>query len=143
MKRQTAVAIRSVILGLVVIAMSWFAVTYFVRLRALGYVDSAIGTMRTLVTDENKFAETHPDRGFTCKLADIATDPTIATGRNGYTFEISDCKAKAGSGPITRYDVIARPLNPGMPAFCSDQSGVLRADYAGSAISCVKSGQQL
>ena len=144
MKRKTWVTVRSVIFGMGVVVIALFVVRYFVRLRALGYVDSAILTMRTLVADENKFAETHPNLGYTCKLADITTDPTIASGRNNwYIFEITDCRAEAGGGSNTRYNVTARPLRPEMPAFCSDQSGVLKADYDGSAINCVKSGQPL
>jgi hypothetical protein len=136
--------VRTVIFGLGAIVVGWFVVSYFVRLRALGYVDSAIGTMRTLVADENKFAEAHPSWGYTCELADITTDQTIASGRkNEYVFEISGCRAKAGSGPNASYQMTARPLRPEMPAFCSDQSGVLKADYDGSAVNCVKSGQPL
>jgi hypothetical protein len=142
-RRQWA-TVRTVIFGLGAIVVGWFVVSYFVRLRALGYVDSAIGTMRTLVADENKFAEAHPSWGYTCELADITTDQTIASGRkNEYVFEISGCRAKAGSGPNASYQMTARPLRPEMPAFCSDQSGVLKADYDGSAVNCVKSGQPL
>jgi hypothetical protein len=143
-KRKMLVTVRSVIFGLGLIVIAWFVVRYFVRLRALGHVDSAIVTMRTLVADENKFAETHPNLGYTCKLADITTAPPIASGQNNwYIFEISDCRAEAGGGPNRSYHVTARPLRPEMPAFCSDQSGILKADYDGSAINCVKSGQPL
>ncbi len=68
MKRRPWVTVRTVIFGLGAIVVGWFVVRYFVRLRALGYVDSAIGTMRTLASDENKFAETHPSMGYTCGL---------------------------------------------------------------------------
>lgn len=144
MKRRPWVTVRTVIFGLGAIVVGWFVVRYFVRLRALGYVDSAIGTMRTLASDENKFAETHPSMGYTCGLADLTTDPAIARGRkNEYVFEISGCRATAGSRPNTSYQMTARPLRPEMPAFCSDQSGILKADYDGSAVNCLKSGQPL
>jgi hypothetical protein len=136
--------VRLMIFGLGVIVIGWFVVRYFVRLRALGYVDSAIVTMRTLVADENSFAQAHPNLGYTCKLADISTGIVMeGGGKNGYIFEITDCRAKARGGPNISYLVTARPLHPEMPAFCSDQSSILKADYNGSAINCVKSGQPL
>jgi hypothetical protein len=144
MNRKAWVTLRPVIFGIGVIVIGWFVGRYFVRLRAMGYVDSAIGAMRTLVAAEDRFSETHRNVGCTCKLADITTDPTIASGRkNEYVFEITDCRARAASGPNTSYHVIARPLRPEMPAFCSDQSGILKADYDGSTINCVKSGLPL
>lgn len=100
--------------------------------------------MRTLAANENKFAEVHPAIGFTCKLADIAGDSKIASGRNnGYMFEIRDCEATVGNRSNATYHLTASPLLPGMPAFCSDQSGILKADYDGSAIQCLRSGQPL
>ena len=144
MKRKAWAIVLFVIFGSGLLATGWLVVAYFVRLRALGRVDSAIFTMRTLAAGENKFAETHPNLGFTCEFAEITTDPTIASGRrNGYIFEISDCRARAGTGPNTNYRLIARPLSPKMPAFCSDQFGILKADYDGSAVNCVKKGQPL
>src|ERR1700674_2821380 len=88
-KRKPWLTIRSVVLGLGAIVVGSFVVRCFVGLHTLGYVDSAIVTMRTLVADENKFAETHPSLGYTCTLARVTTDSAIASGgRNGYTFEI-------------------------------------------------------
>jgi hypothetical protein len=144
LKRKTWVTVRTAIFSLGVIFIGWFVVRYLVRLRELGYVDSAIGTMRTIAAGENKFAETHPDLGYSCALADVTTDPTVARGRkNEYVFEISDCRAAAGGATNTSYRVTARPLHPNMPAFCSDESGILKADYDGLAANCVKSGQTL
>jgi hypothetical protein len=143
-KRKPWFTVRSVVLGLGAIAIGWFVVRYLVGLHTLGYVDSAIVTMRALVVDENKFAETHPSLGYTRTLRDISTDPTVASGaKNEYTFEIRDCRAKAVGGPNTSYRVIARPWRSEMPAFCSDETGILKADYDGSAVNCMKSGQPL
>src|ERR1700720_1704212 len=80
-KRKPWFTVRSVVLGLGAIAIGWFVVRYLVGLHTLGYVDSAIVTMRALVVDENKFAETHPSLGYTCTLRDISTDPTVASGK--------------------------------------------------------------
>jgi hypothetical protein len=143
-KQKPWLTVRSVVVGLGAIAVGWFVFRYFAGLHTLGYVDSAIVTMRILIADENKFAETHENFGYTCTLGDLTTDPAIASGRkNGYIFEISECGKKVAGGPNTSYRVTARPGRPEMPAFCSDETGVLKADYEGSAINCVKSGQPL
>jgi|HubBroStandDraft_6_1064221.scaffolds.fasta_scaffold754405_2 hypothetical protein len=141
-KRWGAVAYA--IIGLVALALGWYLVRYFEGLRNLGYVDSAIGTMRTLTAAEEKFSETHPSLGYTCKLVDLTTDPIIASGqKNEYIFEIIDCRARSVDGPNANYRLTARPLRATMPAFCCDQSGILKADYGGSTIDCVKSGKSL
>jgi hypothetical protein len=145
MKGKKPIPVLLKILGLILVAgLGWLAVRYFVGLRKLGYVDSAIGTMRTLVGNENKFAVAHPAIGFTCKLADIESGTNIANGRkNEYVFEIRDCEAAVGNKSNATYRVTATPLLHEMPAFCSDQSGILKADYNGSAIECMRSGQPL
>jgi hypothetical protein len=143
-KQRPWFTVRSGVVGLGVIAVGWVVFRYFVGLHRLGYVDSAVVTMRILVVDENKFAETHPNLGYTCALGDLTTDQAIASGRkNGYFFEISECRKKVAGGPNTSYRVIARPWRSEMPAFCSDETGILKADYDGSATNCVKSGQPL
>jgi hypothetical protein len=137
---RTVVVCVILVIGMVIAGR--FAVRYFVRARALGHVDSAIGTMSTLAVEESRFAKTHPTLGYTCVLADLTTDPTIASGkRNGYVLEISGCRSE--EAPNTTYHMSGRPLRPGMPAFCSDQSRILKADYDGSTINCLKSGQPL
>jgi hypothetical protein len=128
---------------IMLVGLGWLVTRYLVGLRNLGYVDSAIVTTRVLVANENRFSAVHPETGFTCKLADIAGDTNIVNARkNGYLFEIHDCEGPVGSRSAT-YRLTARPLLPGIPAFCSDQSGILRADYDGSVIKCIRSGQPL
>ena len=51
---------------------------------------------------------------------------------NGYTFKIEGCHALVRQTPILTYYITARPLHTGQPAFCSDQSGILRTDYGGA-----------
>lgn len=141
-RKKRRISAGSVFLTVVLIVVGWVAVRYFLGWRDLGYVDSAIVTMRTLVEDENKFAETHPNLGYSCKLADITSEPAIASGRrNGYIFEISDCRPNPEGGPNTSYTLTARPLHLGMPVYCSNESRVLKADYDGSLVDCLKHGQ--
>ena len=117
------------------------------RLKRLGYLDSVIGTMRELVVAETKFAQVHSEIGYTCALSALPSDgvtaEVIETGRrNEYAFQISGCSAglQAQANIKFKYQITARPLLDGMPAFCSDQSGVLRYDVGGSIRKCVENG---
>lgn len=64
-------------------------------------------------------------------------DPQLASGKkSGYIFAISGCD---GSG----YKIVAEPAVPdsGQRAFCSDESGTVRAAADGKATTCVSSGE--
>jgi hypothetical protein len=122
--------------------------TVFQGLLGLGYVDSAIGSMRTLVAAETRFAKAHPSLGYTCMLSELPPDPLIASParngqRNGYLFEITGCRENSGQEPNPGYTLTARPLHKGIPAFCTDQSGILRSDENGSVEKCLKNGPAL
>lgn len=112
---------------------------------SLGEEDYAIGRMKDLVSGEANFAKQHPADGYSCKLADITNDEMIVDGktRYAYIFEITDCRPQTVNRRLTTYRLVARPQHPGLPAFCSDESGVLRADYAGSVSNCMKDGKPL
>ena len=138
------VSVRSAIFGLLILFVVWIASTYFVRLRAVGYMDSAIGSVKTLVSNEANFAKAHPSFGYSCNLADITSDAALISGhKDEYAFEVSDCRPHSAGEPNASYYVTARPLHADMPAYCSDQSGILKADYRGSTAACVKAGQPL
>jgi hypothetical protein len=115
----------------------------------LGYVDAAIGRMRALNDAEVKFAQTHPRVGYTCALSQLPESGEIQrllTGSgidNDYAFEIAGCQAPDAAGPNGAYYTTARPLHSGQPAFCSDQSGILKADYGGSVEKCRANGVPL
>ena len=64
-------------------------------------------------------------------------DPQLAAGRkNGYVFAISACDA-------THYKVVAEAAvsGSGQRAFCSDESGAVRASSDGKATTCLASGE--
>lgn len=115
----------------------------------LGYVDSAIGRMRVLYAAENQFANEHPERGYTCNLSELPQSGEVQRllkGNgidNGYAFDIVGCQAKGAAKPNPTYYLTARPLHSGQPAYCSDQSGILKADYDGSVERCRASGNPL
>ncbi|HEU5400345.1 MAG TPA: hypothetical protein VFU86_03245 [Terriglobales bacterium] len=63
-------------------------------------------------------------------------DPELAKGsKGGYVFAISGCDS-------SHYKVVAEPAvaDSGQRAFCSDESGDLRASSDGKATSCLSSG---
>jgi hypothetical protein len=137
---KALVAVGSIIL----IVAAWILLSH---LKCLGYVDSAIGSLRVLMSSETKFAQTHPNIGYACTLSALPTDDLTAElfkngRRNGYAFEIN-CLVEEAKRPTTRYQLTARPLVPGMPAFCSDQTGVVKYDESGSIEKCLESSVPL
>jgi hypothetical protein len=141
--------IRSAVVLMVVGLAGFFAFRMMWGLMKLGHVDSAIGRMRALSTAESQFAKVHPEFGYTCTLSQLPPSPEIARliakrgTDNGYVFEILGCQMPTRDRPNSTYYSTARPLHSGQPAFCSDQSGVLRADYSGSIERCRTNGVPL
>jgi hypothetical protein len=122
----------------------WILLPFLRNSRNLGYLDSAIVTVRILVDKEKQFTASHPQRGYTCNLSDLAIgEMAIEFGRagerNGYSFEIS-CGDKNNNGLVESYRLTARPLHSHLPAICTDESGVLRSDEAGSPTKCLQNG---
>ena len=112
---------------------------------------SAISTVRTLNTAEIAYSQAHHDIGYTCSLSELSSawgiNPELAQGRkNGYVFSLKGCTADKRSGPIVKYQVVAYPLGPvnsTRPAYCSDQTDVIRVARSGSAEDCLKKGEEL
>ena len=130
------------VLALALILAGWVIGKFFVNSANLGRVDSAIASMRELVSNENAFAHDHPKQGYSCRLEDVIANTAIKDGkRAGFAFEISNCTA-SGSGPNTTYRVTARPLRSQLPAYCADQSGILKVDYGGSVATCLNNGER-
>jgi hypothetical protein len=119
---------------------------------------SAVGAVRTLNTAEVTYAVSYPNVGFTCSLTDLdgsesskqpseraamLIDENLASGRkSGYIFQLSGCGEAV---PAVAYKVTAVPeqSGPGLRAFCSDESGVIRFSDDGKAETCLASGQPL
>jgi hypothetical protein len=105
--------------------------------------------MRVLSAAETQFAKEHPARGYTCELSDLPQSGEIRrlvakNGiDNGYVFEMVGCHAPDAQAPNPVYHITARPLHSGQPAFCSDQSGIVKADYGGSVERCRSNGVPL
>ena len=89
--------------------------------------------------------------GYACSLSSLADsnktpdhrtylfDRQLMTGKkNGYIFAISGCDS-------SHYKVVAEPEvpNSGQRAFCSDESGAIRAAADGKATTCLSSGEMV
>jgi hypothetical protein len=112
---------------------------------------AAVGAIRTLNTAEISYAASFPERGFTCKVAELGgtggnpspdhamlIDEALASGeKSGYIFSASGC-----TRPASKYQMTAIPADPesGMRAFCSDESGVVRYATDGKAATCQSAG---
>lgn len=130
----------------VLAVVGYFGVRTMWGLVMLGYVDSAIFRMRVLNTAETHFAKDHPALGYTCKLSELPSSGEIrrlltkSSIDNGYAFEITGCHSPEAQKPSFVYYTTAQPLHSGQPAFCSDQSGIVKADYSGSLKRCLSNG---
>jgi hypothetical protein len=140
--RALSAAIIAVVLGFLI----YFGFRWMLRSMMLGYMDSAIGRLRVISSAEAQFAEEHPDLGFTCELSQLPKNSEIqrlvSKNRidNGYALEISACHSPSAGQPNSTYHLTARPLHSGLPAYCSDQSGILKYDENGSAEKCLANG---
>jgi hypothetical protein len=109
---------------------------------------SVVSAVRTLNTAEIAYAQAHHDTGYTCSLSDLSgvwgIGSDLARGRkNGYIFELQNCTAAKVGGPIVKYRVVAYPTVPTKvrsPAYCSDESDIIRIASGGSASECLRAG---
>lgn len=151
-------AIAGLVLGYLGIAMLPFiliiaaiAIPNVLRARIAANEASAVGSLRTLEVAEVAFVSAHPDSGYTCSLSDLwnagLITPPLSNGtKNGYVFALQGCASNAPSGPIARYQIVAYPIarnQGGVRAFCSDESGVVKADLHGTADDCLANGAPL
>lgn len=113
--------------------------------------NTAVAGLRTLNTAEIAYSQAHRDRGYTCSLSELSgawgISAELARGRkNGYVFQLRHCLPDKADGPIVKYEIVAYPEGPGNsggPAYCSDQSDVIRTAKNGSGNDCVSSGINL
>jgi len=155
MKKQKGFSlIELLIVVAIILIIAAIAIPNLLRSRMAANEASAVGSIRTINTAEVTYSTTYPAQGFanlaalggtaaTCATAGGATsagacliDNVLAsTGiKSGYIFT-----ATAGAGtPAVTYNssAIAQvPGQSGQRAFCSDQSGVIRYNAAGTGCS--------
>jgi hypothetical protein len=118
--------------------LAWSTVWAFRGLWALGELDSAIGSVHTLVAAEESFVKSHPEQGYTCNLSELESLGSVIdegvrkltrTGhRSGYWFEMTGCSNTEEHKPNSTYLVLAVPDDRKAARVCADQSQVLRID---------------
>ena len=119
---------------------------------------SAVASLRTLNIVEIAYRTSYPSAGFACNLAALGP-PSSSTAANSTAAGLIDAKlagshkdgydftvACVGSGtPAIAYLTTAAPNSPGITGrryFCSDSSGVIKADET-SAANCLTNGAPL
>lgn len=122
--------------------------------RPSGNSSAAVGAMRTILTAEMTYSRTYTGQGFTCSLSDLdgfgggepnerqamLIESRLASGKKyGYVFSVSGCTA----APSTRFRLGATPAAGVGPAFCADESGLIRTSDDGSIANCWAAGKPL
>jgi hypothetical protein len=113
--------------------------------------NSVVASVRSLNTAEIAYAQSHSASGYTCSLSDLSgawgISDDLASGRkNGYRFELRGCIAAKANGPVVKYQLVAYPelaKKSGTPAFCSNESDVIKLARSGSALECLRTGVDL
>ena len=137
--------IELLIVVAIILIIAAIAIPNLLRSRIAANEASAVGSVRTLNTAEVTYASTYPQQGFTCTLSNLGPttanptstlagliDGVLASGvKSGYNFSLSNC---SGS-PEVLYNSLAVPVatgSTGQRGFCSDQSGVIHFNAAGT-----------
>jgi len=124
------VTASSVLVGIILVGL-FLSFVLFPASR-LGYIDSAIGSLRILNNSARTYATAHPQRGFPNTLEDIHTDRLIdeilASGvknHHRYTY-LPRISVEAGS--VSGYQIHADPMDCiKCWHFYTDETGVIRA----------------
>ena len=113
--------------------------------------NSVVASVRSLNTAEIAYAQAHREAGYTCSLSDLSgawgISGKLAAGKkNGYVFELQGCSSAKGNGPVVKYQLVAYPAGTakaGIPAFCSNESDVIKVARNGSVQDCLRRGVDL
>ena len=111
---------------------------------------SAVSALRSFNTAEIAFAQAHPAVGYTCSVEELSRIWGISSDldqvkKNGYVITLQGCASERTKGPVTKYQVLAYPTpsKAKLPAFCSDESDVIKIEWSGSPKDCLKKGADL
>ena len=111
---------------------------------------TAVSKLALIVAFQNEYAAAHSDSGFACELSLLkpfalqkspaSPSEYLTNGvQSGYKFAIVGCSPEANRAKA-RYQVTAVPLEQGTTgfrAFCTDDSGSVWYDTAGSGTNCL------
>ncbi len=140
--------IELLIVVAIILIIAAIAIPNLLRSRIAANEASAVGSVRTLNTAEVTYASTYPQQGFTCTLGALGpasgtptssaaglVDSVLSSGtKSGYSFTLNNCSGT----PEVLYNSLATPVSvgsTGQRGFCSDQSGVIHFNAAGTGCS--------
>ncbi len=111
---------------------------------------SAVSAIRALNTAEIAHLQAHPAQGYTCSLDELAKSWGIRgdldqVKKADYSIALQGCSPSKADGKVTKYQVVAYPKagKAKLPAFCSNQSDVIKVDWNGSPEGCLSKGADL
>ena len=111
---------------------------------------SVVSSMRSVNMAEIAYVQAHREAGYTCALSELAENwgaRSLASGRsNGYIFELKNCTSEKPDGPISKYQLLVYPAQPGSAAartYCTDQSDIIRVLQSGNPNDCFTVGTEL
>lgn len=150
-----ALAIAGLVLGYmwvvsipIILIIAAIAIPNLLRARMAANESAAAASVRTILTAQVSYSESHPESGYACSLSALGDAQMIgsdlASGqKSGYRFEIRGCEAETPGVPNRKYQVAAYPITAnqtGNRSFCSDESAVIKQHSGGSAQNCLDSG---
>ena len=109
---------------------------------------TVVSSMRTLNMAEIAYGQAHRELGYTCSLSELSgawqLSSELVGGRKlGYQFELKNCTPTKPGGPVAKYQLLAYsadPVSSDAPAYCTDQSDIIRMTKNGPAQDCFAMG---